>query len=68
MLSDKQGGIKYYFWIFGISWPGIEPRLSGPLVNTLLIRPMTNIKFEILGFHLFCRLSGFLMWFTDKIY
>ena len=33
MLSVKQGGIKYHFFF-------IEPWFSGPLVNTLLIKPM----------------------------
>ena len=34
-LSVKLGGIKYYFWVFGVTWPGIEPRSPAPLVNTL---------------------------------
>ena len=41
MLSVKQGGIKYYFWVFGMTGPGIESRSPGPLENTLLIRLMT---------------------------
>ena len=24
MLSVKQDGIKYHFWVFGMTWPGIE--------------------------------------------
>ena len=24
MLSVKQGDIKYYFWVFGMTQPGIE--------------------------------------------
>ena len=28
----KQGGIKYHFWVFGMTRPGIEPRL---LANNL---------------------------------
>ena len=28
MLSFKQGGIKYHFWVFGMSQPGIEPPVS----------------------------------------
>ena len=24
MLSVKQGGIKYHFWVFGMTQPGIE--------------------------------------------
>ena len=39
MLSVKQGGIKYHFWVFGMTRLRIEPRSPGPLVNTLLIRP-----------------------------
>ena len=35
MLSVKQGGIKYHFWVFGMTRPGIEPRSPGPLANTL---------------------------------
>ena len=30
MLSVKQGGIKYYFWVFGMTRPGIEPWSPGP--------------------------------------
>ena len=36
MLSVKQGGIKYHFWVFGMNRPGIEPRTPGLLANTLL--------------------------------
>ena len=43
MLSVKQGGIKYHFWVFGMIWPGIEPRSPGPLANTLTIMPMSGI-------------------------
>ena len=28
------------FWVFGLTQPGIKPQSPGPLVNTLLIRPM----------------------------
>ena len=31
----KEGGIKYCFWVFGMSWPGIEPQSSGLLANTI---------------------------------
>ena len=27
------------FWVFGMTWPGIEPWSPGPLANTLLIWP-----------------------------
>ena len=40
MLCVKQGRIKYHFWIFGMTRPGIEPQSSGPL--GLLIRPMAQ--------------------------
>ena len=39
MLSAKQGSIKYHFWVFRKTRPGIEPRSPRPLANTLLIRP-----------------------------
>ena len=42
MLSVKQGGIKYDFWVFGMIQPGIEPQSSRPLANPLLIRPMAQ--------------------------
>ena len=29
MLNVKQGGIKYHFWVFGMTRPGIEPRSPG---------------------------------------
>ena len=33
MLSVKQGIIKYYFRVFGMTRLGIEPQYPGPLVN-----------------------------------
>ena len=43
MLSVKQGGIKYnFFWVFGMTWPGIESRSPRPLANTLTIMPMSS--------------------------
>ena len=46
MLSVKQGSIKYhfFFWVFGMIQPGIEPRSPRPLVSTLLIRPMARLS------------------------
>ena len=41
MLSVKQGYMKYYFWVFGMIWLGIEPGSPELLVKTLLIRPNT---------------------------
>ena len=40
MLSVEQGGIKYYFWVFCMTWPEIEPRSPGSLSNTQPIRLM----------------------------
>ena len=40
MLSVKQGGIKYHFWVFGMTRPEIELQSARPLMNTLPIRPM----------------------------
>ena len=37
MLSVKQGGIKYHFWVFGITPPGIEPLLIRPIAHYTLI-------------------------------
>ena len=34
-LSVKVRGIKYHFWVFGMTRPGIEPRSLGLLANTL---------------------------------
>ena len=42
VLSVKQDGTKYHFWVFGMTRPGIEPRSPGPLVNILLIRPVND--------------------------
>ena len=49
MLSVKQGGIKYIFWVFGMTRPGIELRSPGLLTNTLTAKPMNlfqNITLE----------------------
>ena len=43
-MSVNQGGIKYNFWVFGLIWPGIEPRSVGPLAITLAISLATAIK------------------------
>ena len=39
MPSVKQGGIKFHFWVFGMNPPGIDPRSSEPLANSLNPRP-----------------------------
>ena len=38
VLSKKTSST--IFWVFGMAWPGIEPRSPGPLVNTLTIKSM----------------------------
>ena len=40
MLSVKRGGIKYHFWVFGMTRLGIESRFPRTLVNTLTIMPI----------------------------
>ena len=42
MFSVKQGGIKYHFWVFGMTRSGIVLRSPGPLANTLLICPVAR--------------------------
>ena len=44
MPSVKQEGIKYHFWVFGMTQPGIEPRSPGPLANTLTIISMGRLN------------------------
>ena len=39
-MNVNQGGIKYHFWVFGMTQPRIEPRSPGPLANTLSTWPM----------------------------
>ena len=58
MLNVKQGGIKYQFWVFGMTRLGIEPRSRGPLANTLLIRSTTVSEFELQSFTLRLILRG----------
>ena len=54
-LSAKQRGMKYHFWVFGMTRPGIEPRPPGPLANTLTIMPIISNLSEISLKHLrFC--------------
>ena len=48
MLSVKQGSVKYYFLVFAMTWPRIEPRSPEPLANTLLIRPIHDINYPSL--------------------
>ena len=44
LLSVMQVGIKYHFWVFGMTRPEIEPRSSGSLANTLTIMPISGIN------------------------
>ena len=45
MLSAKQSGIKYHFWVFGMTQPRIEPQSPRPLANTLLVGPTSQSPF-----------------------
>ena len=58
-MSVKQGGIKYHFWVFGMTRLGIEPQSPGPLANTLLIRQMARFVNIIFKFF-----TCLLVWFT----
>ena len=40
MLSKEASST--IFWVFGMTWPGIEPRSPGSLANTLTIMPMSG--------------------------
>ena len=42
MLNVKQGDIKYHFWVFSMTQPGIELRSSGSFANTIIIMPMSG--------------------------
>ena len=52
MLSVKPGGIKYQFWVFVMTRPGIEPRSLRLVANTLLFRRMAR----------FCNVNDLLIW------
>ena len=46
------------FWVFGMTWPGIELQSLRPLVNTLLIKPMAWSKRNIhKNKYFLCRIS-----------
>ena len=45
MVITKQGDIKYHFWVFDMTQPGIEPRFPGPLANILPTRSMGRYYF-----------------------
>ena len=42
LLSFKQGGIKYHFWVFGMTRPRIEPWFPRPWTNTLRTIPLSH--------------------------
>ena len=48
MLSIKHGGIKYNFWVFGMTRPWIELSFPGPWVNALTIMLMSGIYLSLL--------------------
>ena len=37
MLSVKQDGIMYHFWVFDMTWSGIKPQSLTPLASQILI-------------------------------
>ena len=49
MLSVKQGGINNHFWVFGMTWPGIELWSPEPLANTLLISQLARLNMPKVG-------------------
>ena len=42
MMRGKQGRTKYYFWVFGMILPCIEPRSPGSLVHPLICHLSLN--------------------------
>ena len=59
------------FNVFGMIWPGIEHRSPGPLVNTLLTRPMyhylKNDYFEFLENIYVRELESFYLYILYKV-
>ena len=53
MLSLKQGGIKYHFWVLGVTQPVIEPRYPRPLGNIQLIMPSNPAELARQAFNKF---------------
>ena len=53
MLSVKQGGVKYHFWVFGITRPMIEPQSPRLLLNTIPARPTKCKQVDCRKFHIF---------------
>ena len=50
MPRVKQCGTKYHFWIFGMTWSGIELRSPRPLTNTL---PTGQCKYIYIYIHIY---------------
>ena len=50
MLSVKQEGIKYHFWLSGMTQPEIEPRFPGALANILPARSMNQLQIASLTY------------------
>ena len=42
MLSVKKATSSTIFWVFGITRLGIEPQSTGPLADTVTIRPINE--------------------------
>ena len=51
MSNVKQGGIKYHFWVFGITRLGVEPWSPGPLAKTGFL-PSCSCVTTTIGIHL----------------
>ena len=54
MLNVKQDGIKYNFWVFSITRPGIKPRSLGPLTNTILNPHILYVSSQVIYYNFFC--------------
>ena len=50
MLRVKKEASSTIFWVFGMTRPGIEPRSTGRLANTLTARPMSGIYYLVISF------------------
>ena len=48
MLSVKEAS-STIFWVFGMTWPGIEPQSHGPFVSTLHTRLMDRYSLIIIN-------------------
>ena len=66
MMSARQGGFKYNLWVFGMTWPGIEPRSPVPFVNTLIIWPMAQLTMIKKKLSLIIKFISIEEWTIDK--